>query len=423
MGLRLRDRLRLLRADYGIVILVACLLAVGAGGWLLYAAQPGTETETVVTDRWNEQGRFTHAAEVTQSNPVFETGTVLERNVYYSSVSPELEGTYVYEHGDEIDRQVTMDLRLVVQSAREDSVLWRRVDPLDTTERTVAAGETIAGEWAVNVSATAARVERIREQLGASVGTVEIRVVAEVTTNTEDGQPTRHTRSFGIDTNGETFSVTPPEAYGETYETTADRTVETGVTLSLAGGGTGLLIAGLTGTVVLGTTRVRDGFELPAPERERIAYEQERAAFDEWITVGEVPERLADRPSVEVESLEGLVDVAIDTDQRVVEDPRRDTLWIQTPTVTYRYESPVSATSESTAGATNGTATDKTPSAMETLLGTVAGNNGAAGDTQGDSSSSNEQTSTDGATAESSNDTPADGTDPGDDRDRDRLTD
>lgn len=418
MGLRLRDRLRLLRADYGIVILVACLLAVGAGGWLLYAAQPGTETETVVTDRWNEQGRFTHAAEVTQPNPVFETGTTLERTVYYSSVSPELEGTYVYEHGDEIDRQVTMDLRLVIQSAREDSVLWRRVDPLNTTERTVAAGETIAGEWAVNVSAAAARVERIREQLGASVGTVEIRVVAEVTTNAEDGQPTRHTRSFGIDPNGETFSVTPPEAYGETYETTAERTVETGVTLSLAGAGTGLLIAGLAGTVVLGTTRARDGFELSAPERERIAYERERVAFDEWITVGEVPERLADRPSVEVERLEGLVDVAIDTDERVVEDPERNTLWVQTPTVTYRYEPPVSTTAESTAGATDDPTTDETPSVTETLLGTVAGNNGAADDTQGETSSADGRTSTDGATAESPEDTSADETDSSDGRDR-----
>lgn len=374
MDLPLRDRLRLVGASYGIALLVACLLAVAAGGWLLYAAQPGTETESVVTDRWSEEGRFTHSAEVTRQNPVFETGTTLERSVYYDSVSPILEGTYVYEHGDESARTVTVDLRLVVRSTREDAVLWQQVEPLNATERTVAAGETITSEWVVNVSAAEARIQRIQEQLGASVGTAEMTVVAEVLTTAENGESTRHTRSFQIEPSDETFAVTPPESYGETYETTAERTVETSLDLTLAGAGAGSLLGGLAGTVVLAGARLRGDLDLPAAERRRLKYEQQRAAFAEWITAGEVSERLSDDPSVEVENLEGLVDIAIDTDQRVIEDRATETLWVQTPTVTYRYRPPVAAEAASTDDGSGET----TP--IERLLSVTTGSDGTIGD-------------------------------------------
>lgn len=386
------DRLRLVLADYGLVVLVACLLLAGAGGWLVATAQPGTETETVVTDRWSEQGEFTHGAEITEPNPVFETGTVVQRGVYFTRLSPVLEGTYAYQHDDDTPRTVAMDLQLVLQSVRDESVVWRRTEPLNTTERTVESDGQAVSSWRLNVSAAETQIEQIEEQLGASLGTAEVSVIAEVVTTAEDGRTTRHTRRFEVDPSGESFSVSPSEAYGQEYETTTDRTVETDWTLSRALGGVVLVGAGLSGAVALGVGRMRGTLAVPPAKRRRIDAAQTRAEFDEWITTATLPPDLGDQPVVDVETLEGLVDVAIDTNQRVIEDTATSTLWVQTPTTAYRHE-PGHATGDAEG--------DRTDGADETLsLGAIipttetpeAADDGSEDRTDGDATGDGQQT-------------------------------
>lgn len=380
------DRARLFLADHGVAILAAFVLIAGVGGWLVYTAQPGTETETFVTDEWNEQGEFTHSAEITEPNPIFETGSVLERGVYFTRLSPVLDGTYTYQHTDNAQRAVTMDLQLVLQSVQDETVIWQRTEPLNATNRTVDGDERVTRAWSLNVSAAEAQIEQIEEQLGASIGTPEMSIRAEVVTTAEDGRATRHTRRFEIDPNGESFSVTPPETYGQSYETTAERTVETDWTLSRALGGALLVGAGLSGAVALGVARTRGTLAVPTAKRRRIDAAQTRAEFDEWITTANVPSDLGDRPIVDVETLEGLVDIAIDTNQRVIEDTATDTLWVQTPTTAYRHE-PGHA-----AGAVEGDRTDGTDEALS--LGAIIPTTDASNATGDDSEDRTERDGT-----------------------------
>ena len=337
-GASLLDRGRLLLADYGIVVLVGLVLAVGAGGWLVLTAQSETDTETVVTDRWSEQAEFSHAAEIVEPNPVFETGTVLERQAYFTRLSPVLEGTYSYSHGDDTLRTVTTDLQLVMQSTRDGAVIWQRTEPLNTTDQTVEGDESATSSWRFNISAAETQLAQIEQQLGASIGTTELVVVADVVTTAEDGRTTRHTERFEVDPDGASFSVSPPETYRQEYETTAERTVETGVSVSRAVAGILFVLTGLSGLVILGTAVHRGTLSVPPADRRRIAYERERAEFDDWITTASLSSEFDDRTVVEVDSLEGLVDVAIDTNHRVIEDRTSKTLWVQTPTTAYRHD-------------------------------------------------------------------------------------
>lgn len=339
----LRDRARVFLADYTAVIVVLLVVCIGAGGWAVYAAQPETKTETVVTDRWDEQGEFNHTAEVTGATPVFERGTTLERQLYYTAVSPVLEGSYSYDHSDDSPRTVTLSLRVVIQSTREEGRLWRRTESVQTVEETVGPDEELAASWKTNVSADEARIERIQEQLGATLGTPEILVIAEVVTRAEDGQPTRHTRNLRVEPNGETFSVESPEPYSQETEITEQRTVETSVALPLAFGGTAVIVVGITGLGLLGAMRVWGSMSVSERERRRLRYASKRDELEEWITTGTTPTGTDDTPEVEVDDIEGLVDVAIDTNQRVIEDSRTGVLSVRTPTAIYRYLPPKTA--------------------------------------------------------------------------------
>ncbi|WP_267164203.1 DUF5305 family protein [Halovenus salina] len=73
-------------------------------------------------------------------------------------------------------------------------------------------------------------------------------------------------------------------------------------------------------------------------------YASRRDEVDEWITTGKTP-TAGDTSEVEVDDIERLVDVAIDTNQRVIEDSRTGTLSVQTPTTIYRYVPPAAAVS------------------------------------------------------------------------------
>jgi hypothetical protein len=84
-------------------------------------------------------------------------------------------------------------------------------------------------------------------------------------------------------------------------------------------GGPLAIIGGLGGAAALVLADRRGELEVDEATRDRLATRQARQEYDDWITTAWVPESAIDGPVVEVESLEGLVDVAIDTDERVLE--------------------------------------------------------------------------------------------------------
>jgi len=81
-------------------------------------------------------------------------------------------------------------------------------------------------------------------------------------------------------------------------------------------------IAAIVALVALSATvwaKRRGVFELPQEKVDRMEFKGQREKFDEWISQGSVS---GDGGSTEVrmESLEGVVDVAIDSNRRVTQD-------------------------------------------------------------------------------------------------------
>jgi len=75
-------------------------------------------------------------------------------------------------------------------------------------------------------------------------------------------------------------------------------------------------------------------------ERQWLTYRSTREEFDDWITTGRVPDAAVDQSVVEVDTLSGLVDLAIDTDNRVIEDRARGACLVLAEDCWYRYETP-----------------------------------------------------------------------------------
>lgn len=218
--------------------------------------------------------------------------------------------------------------------------------------QSLAAGEHMAVPFSLNVSRAAEAVRRIDSEHGQMSGRLEIAVVSQVTlSGTRNGQSvdTAHTYRLPIIPSQSSYRV---ENAGPVTNS-GDRTVEAQVEKTYGPlwtlGGPVLPLGCLGGATALVYGRTTDYLTLTDAERRWLAYKSTREEFDEWITVGR-DDPVDDVWTTSVDSLVGLVDIAIDTDERIIESDTDSDFLVYTGDRLFRYEPPPEPRTDSTMG-------------------------------------------------------------------------
>lgn len=323
-------RLRYLFAKRGaaiaaVLLVLAAALLAGAG--LAYADRPTTEI-TDHTDRRTVTTGLTTAATVTGNSSLYERGQRLDgQPIYLFSAAPDADLTVTTALPSDANGSVSHDVMLVYTASRNGDRFWERADPLPL-RTTTRDGETVS-TVTVSMPAVRDRVEQYRAEFGtaATIG-VTLRVRANYTVDQYSGE----------------FSERFPVSFGDAWYAVESRSVSndhsTPVTSERAlplwdhlpfvvpfAGGVVLLSAGLV--VAAGVRLFRGHAEAG------LADKVHHARYAAWISRGSLPEVAG--PVVEMESLEALVDVAIDTGNRVVYDPARGHYAVLDAGTRYRY--------------------------------------------------------------------------------------
>jgi len=347
-------RIRVAVADNYALILVCVLLVGAVGGYLTYttAVDPGTTTESREVASWESRGEFTHQATVVNGTRALEEGAVLRnRTTYFQSVTPELDGTFAYSYAAsdggslDVDTTVSVAFRSVEPSTEgNETVYWAYDRPIaSASTQSLSPGDRATVPFSVDVSALFAEAQRVDEELGRTPG--EVRTVVVVRTElsgTRNGQPVDATRRYrlGIQPDGSLYRVTDPgvvtESGGQTEQVTVP--VEYGPLRTAVG--PVLLALSLAAAGWLVYARRKGRLVVTDRERQWLAYRSTREEFDDWITSGRVPDDGDDPRVVEVDTLSGLVDLAIDTDNRVIEDHTRGACLVLAEDRWYCYETP-----------------------------------------------------------------------------------
>ena len=413
---------RLLLDRYAVLVAVVGILVLFGGVFLVYttatAPETVTETETVTDGTWTVESEFTHGAEIQRDTTVFSEGDRLSNlPVYFAELAPRLDGEYtVRQRGDlsSVETVVTVEqvIRHVTESEDgEEVVFWRETEPVTTEEFGGSGGAP--GEmnvsFGVNVTELGERVTTIENQIGASPGTTEVLLVAETTaTGVVSEQELTESRKsrLVIEPGAGTYSVETETAEPSTREAT--RTVrqevpnpEASSTPRLVGGALLALLGGVTaGGVSLGryaglTTVTRE-------QRQGYEYGQARETFDQWISRGRVPSGAHE--TVELASLEDLVDVAIDSERRVIETTGDSVSYVVLVGETrYVFEPPAavveSAVDSGTVDPVDGTVTTSTERADDAVENGEAKTDGSTERVEATSGADDRET-TDGAESE-----------------------
>jgi hypothetical protein len=337
---------------WSLAVVVALLAVTIAGAGITYGTyvEPGTHTEQRPGPRAEYVGDFTHEATVQQPNPVFTVGqTLTEQSFYYSSLSPVLNGSFIYSYSatesGQLEAEATLHLvaRSVGDRGDEEVQYWRISRSLDGANATLEPGDRLELTFSRNVTAFASETRAIDERLGGTPGDIEMTVVAVIETNGEvNGRPVSEVRRYrlGISPGDGIYRVDDPGTVANVTEQTRTITVENSYGLPRKAGGPLLVVFGVVGLGLLGGARYRDLLALTDAERRYLDYETTRSEFDDWITTARLPQDTSDSSVVDVADLEGLVDVAIDSNRRVLRDPSTGTYQCRVDDVVYRYDPP-----------------------------------------------------------------------------------
>jgi hypothetical protein len=101
-------------------------------------------------------------------------------------------------------------------------------------------------------------------------------------------------------------------------------------------GGLAALVVGLVGAVLVAALDFTGRLDVNSETRNAMALARERDSFGEWISTGRVPP-VGDDRVVTVDSLTGLVDVAIDSERRVIEDTDSGTFVVLDDATRYEF--------------------------------------------------------------------------------------
>jgi hypothetical protein len=339
----------ILSDSFGTIVVVLVILTL-CGGWLTYTTHvtSATHTEERIVAAWESNGAFNHSAIVTNGSEAFPGGTTLSnQSVYFTSIAPVLNGTFTYAY-DAATGEIAVNttLMLVLHSVEETNggnitEYWHITRPLVTQQTdSLVPSETQRVTFSIDMNATRQRADQIEEEIGGSPGTIKALVVAQTTTNgTIENTAVSGVRRYElpIEFSEGRYNVRDPGTLTNQRKVTRQISVETTPGPLRSIGSLFLFLFPLWALIGLVTARWQEVLDIDENERIRLETQSASEEFDEWITAARLPDTVIDVPHIEVDSLEGLVDIAIDTNQRVIDDPDRDGYFVLGNHICYTY--------------------------------------------------------------------------------------
>lgn len=328
---RAKHQIALYGRTVSIIFVLVGFLAVGGAAYV-YLTPGVEEIPPQQTDVRDFETSVEHSATVVNGTALYEEGDRLRNQPrYFFSTTPVLNLSAVAEVPD--DRPVTVSHRLVlsIRATANDRPFFERQRVLAADRSTVRDGRYVVNT-SLNASDLVAELDTIRNEVG-GLGTVSTELRLETSYETESTQ--------GDTYEGTLRSTSTVEFAEQGYwlggnlsdSTTESTTVGGGVrrqgpNMLLVGGlgAAGLVCFVLAGVFAHWSSRKVDLTEL----KMRI----DRSQYSEWISEGDFPAGQG-KQYIYIESLEDLVDVAIDTNKRVIYDPEIETYAVADSDIIY----------------------------------------------------------------------------------------
>lgn len=334
-SVRIRHQVGVYGTAIGAVLVVLGVVAILAGGYV-YMTPPTEEIPPQETDSQTFETTVEHSADVVNPTPLYDPpGTVRNQPVYFLNGTPQLRIEVVADVPEGREVTTTHNVTVYREATFRETAFFAETETLIEETATTEDGETRA-EAILDVPATAGRTAEVRNTIGGT-GTVEtgVRVRTTYETTPDDGPEYE-----GVLRTDSELELTE-RAYWLVEEEIAASETETRTTEPVVRQQSPNVPVVL-GLLLLGLASIAGGVRLASWSRtvdiESLETQVHRSRYDEWISEGDFPTD-AGKQYVYINSLEDLVDIAIDTGKRVIYDPELDTYGVLDGDMVYYHSS------------------------------------------------------------------------------------
>jgi hypothetical protein len=367
-----RTRFTVLINDYFLVIALALTVIAAGGAWMTYttAINPGTHAEQHVVSSWHVNGTFDYSATVVEDSPIFDRGDVrADRTFYITNATPKLDGTFRFRLGGTTgNATVTTQVMLVnyAETKKENIRIWEISTPLKKNKERITSKNTVTTNFTVDADTIRDLKRRLVNRHGSLYRVADMSSAVNVTTRingTISGNRVQRvfTYSLPINSTKDYYVVEQPKKPQQEITVTQRVIVPDDPSMVSIIAVVASLVVPLGALIALVYGRHTDRFDVPQKARAEAQRAKLRSEFDEWVTQGTVAAANG-RTTISVDSLEGLVDVAIDSGQRAIEDEETGVYVVLDTDTRYQFTPEWSVNGNGdheTLVTKNGTATDR----------------------------------------------------------------
>lgn len=311
-------RARRVLVYYGrFLILALAVIAIlsFAAAWQVYA-NPPSSTVTEETDRLEIATALETRATVTGNTTLYGHGEELVNSpAYLMRATPNLTLTVRTQAPTGQSVAASHRLTLHMQATRDGGVFWEQTELLAANEGRVTDDAHLTASTTQNMTALSQTVNQKRSEIS-DVGSLSIQLRLRVNYETDQYNGQLTTTAPLVITDSAYWidgDMTASREHSRTHTRTIREPPNPVEYLGLSAIGLISTLAAIGIGIVL-----RRGIDLREAEVELY-----RSRYQEWISEGEFPTS-ADKRYVRIDSLEDLVDVAIDSNKRVIYDDEYD---------------------------------------------------------------------------------------------------
>jgi len=327
--MQLTPHLRRFIAAYGMPLAVLFLLLaiVSAGAATTVYMNPPETTNSIITGQDEFQTGVETSAVVSNNTSLYDVGEKLsDMPVYFYAATPNLTYHIRTAVPQSAETEVSTRLSLHLRATRNGDTFWEYRDLFGAEQATVTDGL----HWTnvtVNMSEVSDTISSKRAAIG-SIGSFSAthRLQVNYTSTAGDGTLTASAPL-----------VTTSRAYwidGDLGDSTVNRHTRTETVVGTPDLQTVTLLLSLAVVLVGGSYSVfrrSRTYDLNSIEEDIM-----RQQFSEWISNGEIPTK-SEKEYIRVDSIEDVVDIAIDTNKRVIYDRNLDVYAVVEEDIVYFY--------------------------------------------------------------------------------------
>jgi hypothetical protein len=355
-------RLKYILSRYGTLVIVGLLLVstvAFASTAFAYGESPEIRQITEQTDKQSFETTVNTSAAVTENTTLYEPNQTLSNMpVYLLSASPNVTISAQTAVPDDRAVAVTHQISIKLYATRGDDVFWSETRTLASDSVQVTDGRL---ETQATIDVREIRSGRLNEVQSEvqNIGNLRAEIYVDTVYESETYQGTLGV-TMPMQITDRSYTLDAPRSDEQSHATPVTRTVTVSGEDAAVGAANlsnataqAALLPGSGPTAVDSDTALRSGLGILAlaaalvvwrvqgrlPDRESLEQAYDKRRYSEWVSRGRIPASDAYQRVV-IEEFVDLIDIAIDSDKRVIHDRDQARYGVIDSTTIYQYSEP-----------------------------------------------------------------------------------